>query len=89
MKQKMKEEFLKSESNSRDASETIESEIGESVEVKKADQPKSQSAESQPDLPQYKYLFKNTRYFLIKSINHENIEIAKSKVYFFLNSIFI
>jgi len=79
MKQKMKEEFLKSESNSRDSNDANESEIGESVEIKQEYEPKSQSAESQPDLPQYKYLFKNTRYFLIKSINHENIEIAKLK----------
>ena len=29
-----------------------------------------------------KYLFKNTRYFLIKSTNHENVYIAKQKVNF-------
>jgi YTH domain-containing protein 1 len=27
-----------------------------------------------------KYIFKNTRYFLMKSNNHENIELAKAKV---------
>ena len=27
-----------------------------------------------------KYLFKNTRYFLIKSYNYENVDLAKSKV---------
>jgi hypothetical protein len=29
-----------------------------------------------------KFLFKNTRFFLIKSINHENVNIAKAKVSF-------
>jgi hypothetical protein len=31
------------------------------------------------DLP---YLFKNARYFLIKSMNYENVELAKKKVIF-------
>lgn len=30
-----------------------------------------------------KYLFKNARYFLIKSNNHENVNIAKTKVSYF------
>lgn len=79
MKQKLKEEFLRSESSSRDANE-VKKETIEPENAKKANEPRRQSTENQQDPPQYKYLFRNTRYFLIKSINHENIDIAKSKV---------
>lgn len=66
------EDLLKSDENG----EILES--GEIDEIKNKDIQQIKIDENL--LNEIKYLFKNTRYFLIKSNNYENVQLAQNKV---------
>lgn len=68
------EDLLKSDENG----EILES--GEIDEIKNKDTQQAKIDENL--LNEMKYLFKNTRYFLIKSNNYENVQLAQTKVRF-------
>lgn len=58
-------------------------ENGEILESGEIDEIKNNNVSHAIDenlLNEMKYLFKNTRYFLIKSNNYENVQLAQSKV---------
>ncbi|KAJ8306295.1 hypothetical protein KUTeg_016840 [Tegillarca granosa] len=66
--------------NSEDKSEEEEEEeAGEEAKSDDAKSEKSESSTSRYISSRMKYIFRNARFFLIKSNNHENVALAKAK----------